>query len=119
MKRRRMLAATAGLPAALLMPSLARAAAPAAPIARKAPVTDKLWNEDVVDTYRWMENPKDPEWKPFMKGRAAHARRVLDAIPGRKALYERVSALSGGLPLAFSPQTTDGGRLFYQMRPAG
>lgn len=126
MKRRHMLAATAGLPAALLLPSLSLQAAapaapgaPAAPVARKAPVTDRLWNEDVVDTYRWMENPKDPEWEPFMKGQAAHARHVLDAIPGRKALYERVSALSGGLPLAFAPQSTDGGRIFYQMRPAG
>src|SRR5512134_2277212 len=95
--RRRTLKALGGMAAVLAAPAgphAARPAAPAVPIARKEPVRETLWGEEVVDPYRWMENPKDPEWEPFMKGQAAHARRVLDSLPGRKALYERVTQLS-------------------------
>ncbi len=90
LNRRRVLAAIGSSTAALLLPgALARAAqGPAGPpVARKEPVRESLWGEEIVDPYRWMENPKDAEWESFMKGQAAHARRTLDAIPGRKALY--------------------------------
>jgi prolyl oligopeptidase len=53
-----------------------------------------------------------------MKGWAAYTGGVLDAIPGRKALAERIGKLSGDLPVANAPQSA-GGRLFYEMRPAG
>jgi prolyl oligopeptidase len=120
--RRRALSVLAAVPA-----SLAAARAPAAsgagtagpPVARKQPVTETLWGEQIVDPYRWMEDPKDAEWDPFMKGQAAYSRRVLDAIPGRKAMFERVSQLSAGVPIAYAPRTADNGRLFYQMRPTG
>jgi prolyl oligopeptidase len=120
--RRRVMAALGSLPAALpLLPLSARAATlPAGlPVARKQPVTETLWGEEIVDPYRWMENPKDAEWESFMKGQAAYARRVLDSIPGRKALYERVTQLSGGVPIPSAPQMAANGRLFYQLRPAG
>lgn len=119
--RRRALAALGAMPASLTLHSLAGAAQPAAgpPVARKQPVTETLWGEQVVDPYRWMEDPKDAEWESFMKGQAAHARRVLDSIPGRKALFERVTQLSGEVPIAHAPQMAGKGRLFYQMRPSG
>jgi prolyl oligopeptidase len=120
--RRRVLATLGALPASLLLPPLrADAAQPTtgAPPARKEPVRETLWGEEIVDPYRWMENPKDAEWESFMKGQAAHTRRVLDSIPGRKALYERVTQLSGGVPIARVPQTSAKGRLFYEMRAVG
>ena len=122
LNRRRVLAAIGSSTAALLLPgALARAAqGPAGPpAARKEPVRESLWGEEIVDPYRWMENPKDAEWESFMKGQAAHARRTLDAIPGRKALFERVTQLSGGVPIARVPQVAGTGRLFYEMRPTG
>ena len=119
--RRRALAALGALPASLTLPPLrADAALPSGPpVARKEPVRETLWGEEIVDPYRWMENPKDKDWESFMKGQAAYARRVLDSIPGRKALHERVTQLSGGVPIANAPQVTDKGRLFYEMRPLG
>ncbi len=120
--RRRVVTAIGALPATLLLPGTFPAATegPAGPpVARKEPVRETLWGEEIVDPYRWMENPKDAEWEPFMKGQAAYTRKVLDAIPGRKALYERISKLSGDLPIARTPQPTAGGRLFYEMRPQG
>lgn len=118
--RRRVIAAVSGLPALTLLPTIARAKDSAVPgAARKEPVRETLWGEEIVDPYRWMENPKDADWEPFMKSQAAFARKVLDAIPGRKALFERTSKLSGDLPIARVPQPTAGGRLFYEMRPQG
>ncbi len=88
------------------------------PVARVDPVSETLWGETLVDRYRWMENSKDAEWEPFMRGQAAYARRVLDGLAGRKTLRERVGRLSGGLPIARAPQVA-GDRLFYEMRPQG
>ena len=120
--RRRVLTAIGALPATLILPGTFSAAAegPAGrPVARKEPVRETLWGEEIADPYRWMENSKDAEWEPFMKGEAAYARRILDSIPGRKALYERVTQLSGDLPIANVPQSASKGRLFYELRPSG
>jgi prolyl oligopeptidase len=88
------------------------------PVARVEPVTETLWGEAVVDRYRWMENPADPDWLPFMRGQGAHARRVLDAIPGRGALARRVAALSGEMTGAARVQRA-GAWFFYERRPRG
>jgi len=62
------------------------------PVAPRSRVARRSGAREIVDPYRWMENPKDKDWESFMKGQAAYARRVLDSIPGRKALHERVSS---------------------------
>jgi prolyl oligopeptidase len=88
------------------------------PVARVEPVRETFFGETIVDPYRWMENPKDKDWEPFMRGQDAYARRTLNAIPGRDRLLQRVSSLSGGAPIAHSVQSA-GGRVFYEVRPAG
>ena len=74
---------------AALLARRARAATaggvPPAPVARVAVVKDNYFGETLGDPYRWMENDKDPEWLPFLKGQNAHARAVLDRIPGGMA----------------------------------
>lgn len=95
------------------------AAAPRrAPVARIEPVRETFFGTTVVDPYRWMENPKDKDWEPFMRGQDAHARDVLAAIPGRSTLQRRIAELSGGTALAYGAQKA-GARIFYQVRPAG
>jgi prolyl oligopeptidase len=96
----------------------AMAAAPAAPIARVAPVTDSYFGEAVIDRYRWMENDKDPAWLTFLNGQNQHARAILDALPRRDALLSRVQQLSGDISVPAAVQRA-GGRLFFQLRPAG
>jgi len=88
------------------------------PVARVEPVTEQFFGETIVDPYRWMENSKDPDWEPFMRGQAAYARRVLDAIPGRKRLSARIAQLSGDAVITRSVQSC-GGRIFYEKRPLG
>src|ERR1700761_9207816 len=90
--RRAFLARTTGaLSLSLLTPQLLSAAAttgskdsvPAAPVARIDVVKDTYFGETLSDPYRWMENSKDPDWLPYLKGQNEHTRAVLNTIPGR------------------------------------
>jgi prolyl oligopeptidase len=116
--RRRILITLASLP----LTAVAKAAKPSKsggpPVARVEPVSETFFGQTVVDPYRWMENPKDAEWEPFMRGQDKHARTMLGGIPGRDALKRRVAELSGGSAIAYGVQSA-GGTLFYQVRPAG
>ncbi|HKE92735.1 MAG TPA: prolyl oligopeptidase family serine peptidase [Povalibacter sp.] len=116
---RRTLMVSAG--AAALLARLPRAFANSVkgpPAARVEPVTETFFGKSVTDPYRWMENPKDRDWEPFMKGQAQYARQVLDAIPGRVGIARRVSELSGDLEIISSIQL-GGSRIFVEKRPAG
>jgi len=121
LNRRQLLIGTAS---GLLTGPLARRAmaaaeaVPPAPVARVQVVKDTYFGETLSDPYRWMENPKDPEWLPFLKGQNAHTHAVLDRIPGRAALSKRIAQLSGDTAVTRQVQRA-GGRLFYEQRPVG
>ena len=116
--------AVLGMAGAILAATVSRllaqtsAAPQGPPVARVEPVTDAYFGEAIVDPYRWMENPQDKDFEPFMRGQAAWARRLLDAIPGRARLFQRVSELSGETVVTTTLQSCKG-RLFYQQRPKG
>ncbi len=107
------------LPPALLLASACQrqaaprgAEGPPAPVARKAPVTDVYHGVPVVDDYRWLENWNDPAVRAWSDAENAHARWVLDHLPGSDAIREDVAAIRkiavpryGGLKFA-------GGRVF-------
>ena len=101
------------------LPRVAFAAAENGPlVARIDPVTETFFGKPVTDPYRWMENPQDKDWEPFMKSQAAHAHAVLDGIPGRAALAQRVSKLAGDLEVISAIQIA-GPYVFVEKRPAG
>ena len=122
--RREFLAGSATLAAATLLPSarfttaVAKTRVPPAPVARVEPVHDVYFGETVGDPYRWMENSADPDWLPFLKAQNAHARAILDGLPGRDALLKRIQQLSGDTVSTSSVQRA-GGLTFYQQRPLG
>jgi prolyl oligopeptidase len=130
--RRQLLAGAAAMSAALLTRrseaagaaaagatiAAAAAAIPPAPAARVAVVTDTYFGETLRDPYRWMENDKDPDWLPYLKGQNAHTRAVLERIPGRDKLLARIEQLSGDAALTRRALRA-GGRLFIEQRPAG
>jgi prolyl oligopeptidase len=91
---------------------------PPAPVARIDIVRDTYFGETLSDPYRWMENDKDPEWLPFLKGQNDHARAVLDALPTRASLLKRVQQLSGDM-VATSRVQRAGGLIFFTQRPLG
>lgn len=107
------LVVASGFPAKVYAASI-----PAPPVARVEPVTETFFGQSVTDPYRWMETPTDPDWEPFMRGNAAHARATFDAIPGRTAQLERIAALTGSNATAWAPIPA-GGKLFYQKRREG
>jgi len=98
--------------------SAVAAVLPAPPAARIEAVTETFFGQSVTDPYRWMETRTDPEWEPYMRANAAHARATLDAIPGRAEMLERISALTGSNASATAPIPA-GGKLFYQKRAEG
>lgn len=117
--RRHFLGAGCGAAALACLPSAASAAGEAGlPVARVEPVTETFFGQAITDPYRWMENPKDAEWEPYVKAQAAHTRRVLDAVPARAAITQRVQALSGNAEVIASVQTA-GPYVFIERRPAG
>src|SRR5450432_463201 len=107
--RRDLVVGAGGICASLLVRRTALGATPipAAPVARVEVVKDTYFGETVSDPYRWMENPKDPDWLPFLKGQNAHTRAVLDLIPGRAALLKRIQHLSGDTAVTRAVQRAD------------
>jgi prolyl oligopeptidase len=94
----------------------AKTAAP--PVARIDIVRDTYFGESISDPYRWMENAKDPDWLPFLKGQNQHTRSVIDALSTRPALLKRIEQLSGDTVSTGRIQRA-GGLTFYQQRPLG
>jgi prolyl oligopeptidase len=94
----------------------AKAAAP--PVARIDIVRDTYFGETISDPYRWMENAKDPDWLPFLKGQNQHTRSVIDALSTRPALLKRIEQLSGDTVSTGRIQRA-AGLTFYQQRPLG
>lgn len=94
------------------------AAVPPAPVARVETVQDSYFGETLTDPYRWMENDKDRDWLLFLKGQNLHARGVLDALPARAALLNRIQQLSADTTLTSRVQRA-GGLTFIQQRPSG
>ncbi|HEY4444287.1 MAG TPA: hypothetical protein VGN30_08355, partial [Steroidobacteraceae bacterium] len=120
--RRQFLAGGAGALSMTLLPrsmwAATGSAVPPPPVARVDVVHDTYFGESLSDPYRWMENDKDPEWLPFLKGQNDHARAVLDALPDRRPLLKRVRRLSGDT-VATSRVQRAGGLIFFTQRPLG
>ena len=70
--------------------------APAAAPVR--PVTDSYFGTAVTDNYRYMEDLKNPEVQGWMHAEADYTRATIDALPGRKALLDRIHDLSNSDP---------------------
>jgi prolyl oligopeptidase len=87
------------------------------PVLPVKPVTETLYGQSVTDNYRYMEK-LDPATLGWMKTEGAYTRAVIDAIPGRKALGQRVAAFSGSFGF-IQGYASYGGRAFYEERAPG
>src|SRR5450432_254840 len=106
------------LPLKLWAAPAAQDAVPPAPVARVEVVKDTYFGETISDPYRWMENSKDPDWLPYLKGQNDHTRAIIDALPDRAALLKRIEQLSGEAAATSRVQRA-GGLTFIQQRPLG
>jgi prolyl oligopeptidase len=98
--------------------ALALLAAAALPAPPARPVTETHFGVAVTDPYRYFENPKDPGLAAYFKAQSAYTRQVLDALPGRAALAQRIAQLDNATESVTDVQPV-GGTYFYQKRPAG
>ncbi|MGZ3460115.1 MAG: prolyl oligopeptidase family serine peptidase, partial [Archangium sp.] len=71
----------------------AKGAVPPPPVAAKKPVVDTYHGVKVDDPYQWLEKSDDPEVRQWIAGQTAHMRAVLDKLPSRDAIRERITAL--------------------------
>jgi prolyl oligopeptidase len=108
-------------PLVLLLAAAAALPTPAQdlPVAAVRNVPETFFGTTVDDPYRDLEKTKDPAVLAWMKAHAAHARRVLDAIPGRAALRADIERYDAGTPARVVGVVRLPGELyFYQRRAA-
>lgn len=128
--------------ASALVPAVGWAAGPAAgstPSRRPAdprrppptavePVVDRLHGEEIVDPYRWLEGSAAPEIEgeaeeldaeveAWASAQSVYARRVLDGIPGRERVAERLRELLAAGEI--SHPRLAGDRTFLRRRDPG
>ncbi|MCC6323151.1 MAG: S9 family peptidase [Phycisphaerales bacterium] len=106
-------------PALLVVALLASTAPAQPPAAPKRPVTDTYHGVEVIDNYRWLEIPDDPEVKAWSDAQNAAARKVLDALPNRAAISARVEQIMTAPTVRFSSLHAAGTRLLaMRMEPS-
>lgn len=59
----------------------------------KEPVVDRYHGVLVTDEYRWLEDSADPKVRGWVGAQNSYARSVLDVLPGRELIRERVQAV--------------------------
>ena len=104
------------VPALALLTAAAAPAPPPPPAVR--PVAETHFGVTVTDPYRYFEDPKDPGLANYFKAQNAYTRSILDALPGRAALAQRIAQLDNATESVSDVQPV-GGTYFYQKRPAG
>src|SRR5712692_6351790 len=78
----------------------------------RRPVSDEYHGVRVVDDYRWLEDLSNPEVKDWNVNQNAHTRSVLDGIPVREPVRERVASLYKASSADYLDIKYRGGRFF-------
>ena len=88
-------------------PAHPQAAPPGPPKVKVEPVVDDLYGHKIVDNYRWLEDADSPATEAFDREEFAYTRSVLNPLPGRQKIHERLTQLSSigviGTPQAAGP----------------
>ena len=66
---------------------------PSPPATRRDDVVDEIHGHRVDDPYRWLEADHDPDVRSWVARHNARTRDVLDALPRRAELHDRLSSL--------------------------
>jgi prolyl oligopeptidase len=75
-------------------PDEAKSSVPAAPPkAEIKPIIDIFHGSKVLDNYRWLEDSSSPATQKWVAEELAYTRAILDPLPGRDAIHERLSQL--------------------------
>ena len=86
------------------------------PKAKVAPVEDTVQGHKIVDRYRYLENPNDPDTKLYVEQELSYTRTILDPLPGRDKINARLSQLLE-IGTVGAPQM--GGKYYFHTRREG
>ena len=93
-------------------PPDAPSAPPAGPVVR-----DTFFGIAIDDPWRHLERSSEPAVQEWMQAESAHARSVLDALPGREQLLARMVEIENGAPArVFSVERLPGEKYLYLKR---
>ena len=82
------------------------------PLADKQPVVQKYGETSFTDDYQWLENADDPAVQAWVKKENELTRSILDAIPARQSIAQRLTALYKAPRLGYFGVVARGGKLF-------
>jgi prolyl oligopeptidase len=86
----------------------------APPRAAQKPVIDMYHGVKVLDNYRWLEDGQSPETQKWVTQEMAYTRGILNRLPGREAIHNRLTELlSIG---SVTPPVMAGRHYFYTRR---
>ncbi|MBZ5658471.1 MAG: prolyl oligopeptidase family serine peptidase [Acidobacteriia bacterium] len=86
------------------------------PKVKVAPVEDTVQGHKIVDPYRYLENPSDPDTQHYVEQELAYTRSLLDPLPGRDKINARLSQL---LPIGTVGVPQMGGKYYFYTRREG
>jgi prolyl oligopeptidase len=86
------------------------------PAARVAPHSETLHGVKLVDPYPWLDDLTSAETRRWVEAQNVHTKALLDGLPGRKALHQRLLEL--GLYDSITPPSIAGDRYFFEKRSA-
>jgi prolyl oligopeptidase len=84
--------------------------------AKVVPVEDTVQGHKIVDPYRYLENPNDPDTRLYVEQQLAYTRSILDPLPGRDKIKARLSQLLA-IGTVGVPQM--GGKYYFHTRREG
>ncbi len=86
------------------------------PKAKVAPVEDTVQGHKIVDRYRYLENPNDPDTQLYVEHELSYTRSILDPLPGRDKINARLSQL---LEIGNIGTSQMGGKYYFHTRREG
>jgi len=86
------------------------------PAAAKQPVVNRYHGVSVADDYQWLEDAQSAEVKAWVARENKLSRRILDAYPDRKAVFDRVKELLTSTSNDYFDLDYRGGKLFALKR---
>jgi len=90
------------------------------PLIQAKPVEDEYFGIKISDPYRYMENLKDPEVRHWIKAQSEYSRSILNSIPGRQSLIDKMWEFDKRKPSTIRRLIiTDNDRYFYRKTMPG
>ena len=89
---------------------------PAPPIAARAD-SDVLHGVTVADPFRWLEQQDSPDVQATFKAQAEFTRGVLESLPGRKKLLDRIIELSQATATVTDVKIASGRAFYLKLAP--